>query len=176
MPNLRAAALSHPMPYQNSVMSYSRNVGIDPAWAYGIMRQESRFQPSARSGAAASGLMQIIPGTANQIARGLGERTGDMGNPDTNIRYGTWFLSDLAGKSDYQIAVATAGYNAGPGAVRRWLPTHGPIGADQYVEAIPYSETRDYVKHVMENATIYSTLLGNPTPISQRMGTVSPRY
>ncbi|WP_258556017.1 transglycosylase SLT domain-containing protein [Moraxella ovis] len=53
-----------------------------------------------------------------------------MGNPDTNIRYGTWFLSDLAGKSGYQIAVATAGYNAGPGAARRWLPTHGPIGAD----------------------------------------------
>ncbi|WP_258556016.1 transglycosylase SLT domain-containing protein [Moraxella ovis] len=68
MPNLRAAAPVSPDAYQNSVMSYSRNVGIDPAWAYGIMRQESRFQPSARSGAAASGLMQIIPGTANQIA------------------------------------------------------------------------------------------------------------
>lgn len=176
MPNLRAASLSHPMPYQNSVMSYSRNVGIDPAWAYGIMRQESRFQPSARSGAAALGLMQITPATAKQIARGLGERTGDMGDPETNIRYGTWFLNDLANKSGHQIAVATAGYNAGPGVARKWLPTHGLISADQYVEAIPYSETRNYVKRVMENATIYGTLLGNPMPISRRMGVVSPQY
>lgn len=176
MPNLRAAALSHPMPYQNSVMSYSRNVGIDPAWAYGIMRQESRFQPTARSGVGAGGLMQIMPGTANQIARSMGESSGNMNRPETNIRYGTWYLNDLANRSGGQITVATAGYNAGLGAARKWLPSHGAISADQYVEAIPYFETRDYVKHVMENATIYSTLLGNPIPISQRMGTVSPRY
>lgn len=176
MPNLRSAALSHPMPYQYSVLSYSRNVGIDPAWAYGIMRQESRFQPAARSGAAAAGLMQIIPGTANQIARSLGEKTGSMNDPDTNIRYGTWFLKDLANKTGVQFTVATAGYNAGPGAARKWLPTHGSISADQYVEAIPYGETRAYVKHVMENATIYGVLLGNEISISQRMGVVSPAW
>lgn len=174
-PNLRNAALSHPMPYQDSVLRHAANVGIDPAWAFGIMRQESRFQPNASSGAAASGLMQIIPGTAQQIARGMGESTGSMGDPDTNIRYGTWFLNDLASRAGGQIAVATAGYNAGPNAARRWIPAHGTISADQYVEAIPYSETRAYVKHVMENATIYSALLGRNIPISQRMGSVSPR-
>lgn len=175
-PAVKNGALSHPMPYQDSVIHHSRAVGIDPAWAYGIMRQESRFQPNARSGAAASGLMQIIPGTANQIARGLGEKTGNMGDPDTNIRYGTWFLNDLATRAGGQIAVATAGYNAGPNAARKWLPSHGTIAADQYVESIPYAETRAYVKHVMENATVYGTLLGQPMPISQRMGIVSPRY
>lgn len=175
-PAVKNGALSHPMPYQDSVIRHSRTVGIDPAWAYGIMRQESRFQPNARSGAAASGLMQIIPGTANQIARGLGEKTGNMGDPDTNIRYGTWFLNDLATRAGGQIAVATAGYNAGPNAARKWLPSHGTIAADQYVESIPYAETRAYVKHVMENATVYGTLLGQPMPISQRMGMVSPRY
>ena len=97
-----------------------------------------------------------------------------MSNPDTNIRYGTWFLNDLANRARGQIAVATASYNAGPNAARRWVPTHGAISADQYVEAIAYAETRAYVKHVMENATIYSLLLGQYTPISQRMGTVSP--
>ncbi len=173
--SVRNGALSHPTPYQDSTLRHSRSVGIDPAWAYGIMRQESRFQPSAQSGAGAGGLMQIIPGTAAQIARSLGESTGNMSNPDTNIRYGTWFLSDLASRSGGQIAVATAGYNAGPGAARRWVPTHGAISADQYVEAIPYFETRAYVKHVMENATIYGVILGRYTPISQRMGTVSPR-
>lgn len=172
---VRNAALSHPTPYMDSTLRHSRNVGIDPAWAFGIMRQESRFQPSAQSGAGAGGLMQIIPGTANQIARGMGESAGNMSDPDTNIRYGTWFLSDLANKAGGQIAVATAGYNAGPGAARRWIPSHGRISADQYVEAIPYAETRAYVKHVMENATIYSVLLGQSTSISQRMGTVSPR-
>ncbi|MPW73918.1 lytic transglycosylase [Moraxella catarrhalis] len=171
---LRNAALSHPTPYQDSTLKHSRNAGIDPAWAYGIMRQESRFQPSAQSGAGAGGLMQIIPSTAAQIARSLGESTGNMSNPDTNIRYGTWFLNDLANRSRGQIAVATASYNAGPNAARRWVPTHGTISADQYVEAIAYAETRAYVKHVMENATIYSLLLGQYTPISQRMGTVSP--
>lgn len=171
---LRNAALSHPTPYQDSTLKHSRNAGIDPAWAYGIMRQESRFQPSAQSGAGAGGLMQIIPSTATQIARSLGESTGNMSNPDTNIRYGTWFLNDLANRARGQIAVATASYNAGPNAARRWVPTHGAISADQYVEAIAYAETRAYVKHVMENATIYSLLLGQYTPISQRMGTVSP--
>lgn len=171
---LRNAALSHPTPYQDSTLKHSRNAGIDPAWAYGIMRQESRFQPSAQSGAGAGGLMQIIPSTAAQIARSLGESTGNMSNPDTNIRYGTWFLNDLANRARGKIAVATASYNAGPNAARRWVPTHGTISADQYVEAIAYAETRAYVKHVMENATIYSLLLGQYTPISQRMGTVSP--
>ncbi|MFL1732886.1 lytic transglycosylase domain-containing protein [Moraxella oculi] len=176
MPNLRAVSLSHPMPYQASVMSYSHQVGIDPAWAYGIMRQESRFQPTARSGVGAGGLMQIMPGTANQIARSMGESSGNMNRPETNIRYGTWHLNDLANKSGGQITVATAGYNAGLGAARKWLPSHGAISADQYVEAIPYFETRDYVKHVMENATIYGLLLGNHVPITQRMGTVWPRH
>ncbi|SIR84140.1 soluble lytic murein transglycosylase [Moraxella cuniculi DSM 21768] len=172
---VRNAALSHPTPYLDSITRHSRSVGIDPAWAYGIIRQESRFQPTAQSGAGAGGLMQIIPSTANQIARGMGESTGSMSNPDTNIRYGTWFLNNLANRTAGQIAVATAGYNAGPAAAVKWLPKHGSISADQYVEAIPYSETRAYVKHVMENATIYSLLLGNYTPISQRMGQVRPQ-
>lgn len=173
--NVRNAALAYPTPYQDSYTRHSRNVGIDPAWAFGITRQESRFTPNARSSANATGLMQIIPSTASQIARGLGERAGSMSNPDTNIRYGTWFLNDLHSKTG-NIAVATAGYNAGPNAAVKWLPKHGAISADQFVEAIPYGETRDYVKNVMANTAVYGVLLGNPTTISQRMGTVQPRW
>lgn len=168
----KAGAISHPMPYYDNVATHSRNVGIDPAWAYGIMRQESRFQPNAQSGVGAGGLMQIMPNTAKLIARNMGESAGSMNNPNTNIRYGTWYLSDLSNKTGGQTTVATASYNAGPVPPKKWLPKHGNISADQYVEAIPYFETREYVKHVMENTTIYGVLMGNPIPISQRMGTV----
>lgn len=172
----RNSALSHPTLFLNSVQRYSRNVGIDPAWAYGIIRQESRFQTSAQSSASAQGLMQIIPSTARQIARSLGEPVGNMNNPDTNIRYGTKFLSELSGRFGGQLVPATAGYNAGPNPARAWLPKNHTMSGDQYVEAIPYTETRDYVKHVMENATIYGVALGSPVRITERMGTVSPVY
>lgn len=167
-------ALSHPMPHQNAVVRYSQSAGIDPAWAYGIMRQESRFVSSARSNVGASGLMQIMPDTAKYIARNLGETysASRANSGDTNIRYGTWYMSDIFGKLSRQPVLATAGYNAGPNNAKRWQPTYGSLAADQYVESIAFPETRNYVKHVMENATIYSSLLGREQPISQRMGTV----
>lgn len=175
---LNAFSLSHPMPHQNEVVRYSRQVGIDPAWAYGIMRQESRFVSTARSGVGASGLMQIMPNTAKYIARNLGETysASRANNGDTNIRYGTWYMSDIMGKLYNQPVLATAGYNAGPNKAKRWQPVYGSLAADQYVESIAYPETRNYVKRVMENATIYSSLLGANMPISQRMGTIPAGY
>ncbi|WP_084349617.1 lytic transglycosylase domain-containing protein [Moraxella oblonga] len=175
-PNIRAGALSHPMPYRDAFVRYAHNAGIDPAWALGIAHKESRFQPNARSHVGAGGLMQIMPNTAKVIARDMGESLGSMSNADTNIRYGTWYLSMKARDFNGQLAPATAGYNAGTTPARKWLPKHGSMAGDQYVEAIPYFETRDYVKQVMTNATIYGVLLGNYTPISQRMGTVSPSW
>lgn len=171
-------ALSHPMPHQSAVVRYSQSAGIDPAWAYGIMRQESRFVTSARSNVGASGLMQVMPDTAKYIARNLGETysASRANSGDTNIRYGTWYMGDILGKLNYQPVLATAGYNAGPNNAKRWQPAYGSLAADQYVESIAYPETRNYVKHVMENATIYSSLLGRPQPISQRMGTIPPTF
>lgn len=170
--------LSHPMPHQDQVVRYSRAAGIDPAWAYGIMRQESRFVTSARSNVGASGLMQIMPDTAKYIARNLGESysASRANSGDTNIRYGTWYMGDILAKLNYQPVLATAGYNAGPNKAKRWQPVYGELAADQYVETIAYPETRGYVKNVMENATIYSSLLGQPQPISQRMGSVPAGY
>ncbi len=171
-------ALSHPMPHQSQVVRYSQSAGIDPAWAYGIMRQESRFVSSARSNVGASGLMQIMPDTAKYIARNLGESysASNANSGDTNIRYGTWYMSDIQSKLNGQPVLATAGYNAGPNKAKRWQPVYGSLDADQYVESIAYPETRNYVKHVMENATIYSNLLGRPQPITQRMGSVPASF
>lgn len=171
-------ALSHPMPHQDAVVRYSQSAGIDPAWAYGIMRQESRFVTSARSNVGASGLMQVMPDTAKYIARNLGETysASRANSGDTNIRYGTWYMGDIFGKLNSQPVLATAGYNAGPNNAKRWQPAYGSLAADQYVESIAFPETRNYVKHVMENATIYSSLLGRSQPISQRMGTIPASF
>ncbi len=176
--SVNSLALSHPMPHQDAVVRYSQSAGIDPAWAYGIMRQESRFVTSARSNVGASGLMQVMPDTAKYIARNLGETysASRANSGDTNIRYGTWYMGDIFGKLSRQPVLATAGYNAGPNNAKRWQPEYGSLASDQYVETIAFPETRNYVKHVMENATIYSSLLGNGQPISQRMGTVPASY
>ena len=173
------SALAFPMPHQSSVVQYSRQAGIDPAWAYGIMRQESRFNIGARSGVGAGGLMQIMPATAQYVARKLGEpyNASRVAGGDTNIRYGTYYMGDIMNKLGGQPVLATAGYNAGPNKAKTWQPENGSLAADQYVETIPYSETRNYVKAVMENATNYDVLLGgNNQSISQRMGTIPAKY
>lgn len=150
------------MPHQNYVVSHSRNAGVDPAWAYGLMRQESRFVTNARSHVGAGGLMQIMPDTAKLIARQMGESYNPAALTDmnTNIRYGTFYLSMIQSQLSNSPVLATAGYNAGPNRARRWQPDTQAIAADQYTESIPLTETRDYVKHVMTNATHYGVLLG----------------
>ncbi|ANF82532.1 lytic transglycosylase [Acinetobacter sp. NCu2D-2] len=152
----------YPMPHQNYVVSHSQNAGIDPAWAYGLMRQESRFNTGARSNVGAGGLMQIMPDTAKLVAKKMGETYNPAALTDmnTNIRYGTYYLSTILGQLSGSPVLATAGYNAGPNRARRWQPENQPIAADQYTETIPLLETRDYVKHVMTNATHYGILLG----------------
>src|SRR5690606_11279965 len=152
----------YPMPYQNYVVSHSRTVSLDPAWAYGLMRQESRFNTVARSHVGAGGLMQIMPDTAKLVARQMGEAYNPAALTDmnTNIRYGTFYLSTIQRQLSDSPVLATAGYNAGPNRARRWQPEFQEIAADQYTESIPLLETRDYVKHVMTNATHYGILLG----------------
>lgn len=150
------------MPHRNYVVSHSQNVGIDPAWAYGLMRQESRFNTTARSHVGAGGLMQIMPDTARLVARQMGEtyNPAALSDMNTNIRYGTFYLSTIYRQLSNSPVLATAGYNAGPNRARRWQPEFQAIAADQYTESIPLLETRDYVKHVMTNATHYGVLLG----------------
>ncbi|MGE8561118.1 MAG: transglycosylase SLT domain-containing protein [Acinetobacter sp.] len=166
------------MPHQNYVVSHSRNAGIDPAWAYGLMRQESRFNTTARSHVGAGGLMQIMPDTAKLVARQMGETYNPAALTDmnTNIRYGTFYLSMIQSQLSSSPVLATAGYNAGPNRARRWQPDSQSIAADQYTESIPLTETRDYVKHVMTNATHYGVLLGQGAQsIEKRMNIIPLR-
>ena len=165
-------------PHRNLVVSHSQNAGIDPAWAYGLMRQESRFVSHARSHVGAGGLMQIMPDTAKLVARKMGEtyNPAALSDTNTNIRYGTYYLSTIQGQLSNSPVLATAGYNAGPNRARRWQPEFQTISADQYTESIPLSETRDYVKKVMTNAAHYGILLGQgPQAIESRMPTIPTR-
>lgn len=166
------AALRYPVPYRSNVISGSQVGNIPPAWAYGIMRQESRFTVNARSGVGASGLMQVMPTTAQLIARKLGEpySANTYAQLNTNIRYGTYYLGMLQSQLGGNMVLATAGYNAGPNRARAWQPDLQMLSADQYAESIPLAETRDYVKNVMSNTVHYAAILGQPNPrISQYM-------
>ncbi|MBZ0092745.1 MAG: transglycosylase SLT domain-containing protein [Sulfuricellaceae bacterium] len=155
-------SLRFPIPHADVMASYSRQRGLDGAWVYGLIRQESRFIPVARSNVGASGLMQIMPATARWIAKKMGVdnfRQSAVTDLDTNIAFGTFYLKHVLDRFDGQTLPATAAYNAGPGRASRWRddkPMEGAI----YAESIPFSETRDYVQKVMSNAVYYSTVLG----------------
>lgn len=168
----------YPMPYQDLVVNYSQQVGLDPAWTYGLIRQESRFASVARSHVGASGLMQIMPDTGRWIANRLGEsyRSSSLTDMKTNVRYGTFYLSHILQQLDSHPVLASAGYNAGPNRARRWQPIVAAVDADQYTESIPFLETRDYVKHLMTNAVHYGLLLQRgEQSLGQRMRPIPAR-
>lgn len=169
-------ALQFLTPYREEVVQHSGNVGIDPAWVYGLIRQESRFVIAARSHVGAGGLMQIMPDTAKWVAKQLSESysSAALSHMQTNIRYGTYYLSHIQSQLSSQPVLATAGYNAGPNRAKRWQPVGTEnLAADQYTEAIPLLETRDYVKNVMTNSVYYALLFGQgPQSISKRMGEI----
>jgi soluble lytic murein transglycosylase len=142
------------------------------------MRQESRFINVARSNVGASGLMQIMPDTARWIARRLGIKGFDpveMQDPAKNIQFGAYYLKHVQATLDGSPVLATAAYNAGPSRAQRWRDTR-PMEAAVYIESIPFSETRDYVKKVMSNAMYYAMRFGQPSVLlKDRLGVVSPR-
>ncbi len=167
-----------PTPFRKEVLARSLDIGLDPAYVYGLIRQESRFVMDARSGVGASGLMQIMPATAKWTAKKIGMNYSHdlLTDRDSNIKLGTSYLKlvldDFAGSQ----AMAAAAYNAGPSRSRRWR--EGPLlEAAIWAENIPFNETRDYVKKVLSNATFYSALLNGGTPsLKARLGRqIGPR-
>jgi len=165
-------------PYREQAQKAARENGIDEAWVFGLMRQESRFINVARSGVGASGLMQIMPATARWIARRLGIKrfdTKEMQDPARNIQFGAYYLKHVQDTLGGSPVLATAAYNAGPGRAQRWRDAR-PMEAAVYIESIPFAETRDYVKKVMSNAMYYAARFGQPSVLlKDRLGTVPPR-
>jgi soluble lytic murein transglycosylase len=176
--SLHDFTLRYPTPYREVVSGYTRQLALDEAWVYGLVRQESRFVVDARSSAGAAGLMQLMPATARQVARRLGMSGVDrqrVTSIDTNISLGTYYLRDLMDSLDNQSVMATAGYNAGPTRARSWRADK-PLEGAIFTETIPYNETRDYVRKVMSNTMYYSRLFGQQfTGLKERLGVISPR-
>ena len=170
-----------PMPFRDAVVKRAQSIGLDPAYVYGLIRQESRFIMDARSGVGASGLMQVMPATARETARRIGMTgfTADQINDrDTNIAIGTGYLKLVLDDIGGSMAMAAAAYNAGPGRPRTWRgqPGSPTVDAAIWAESIPFSETRDYVKKVLSNTTNYAAILtGQPQSLRARLGTVGPR-
>jgi soluble lytic murein transglycosylase len=165
-------------PYRDLASAYAHDNGLDEAWVFGLMRQESRFVDYARSGVGARGLMQIMPATAKWIANrlGLGRRAhAKVANPETNIRFGTFYLKHIYDSLEQSPVLATAAYNAGPGRARAWQ-AETPLEGAIYVESIPFAETREYVKKVQANAMYYRNRFGGEArSLKERLGTIPAR-
>lgn len=169
-----------PSPFRDVMTAATAKLGLDMAWVYGLVRQESRFIQNARSHVGASGLMQVMPATAQFVARKIGLANyshGQMNDIDMNIMLGTNYLNMVLNDLEGSQALATAAYNAGPGRPRAWRAklTRAVEGAI-FAESIPFTETRDYVKKVLSNATYYAALFeGKPQSLKARLGVVAPK-
>ena len=161
-----------PMPFRKDVVAKASEIGLDPAYVYGLIRQESRFITDARSTVGASGLMQLMPATARWTAKKIGlSYTQDLiTDRDTNLKLGTSYLKLVLDDFNGSQALAAAAYNAGPGRPRKWRD--GPIVEPAiWAENVPFAETRDYVKKVLSNATYYAAQLGVAAPsLKTRLG------
>ena len=167
-----------PMPLRELVIRRSGDIRLDPAYVYGLIRQESRFIMDARSHVGASGLMQVMPATAKWTAQkiGLAGFTPQQINErETNVTIGTAYLKLVLDDFEGSMPMATAAYNAGPSRPRNWRK--GPLlEAAIWAENIPFSETRDYVKKVLANTTNYAAILTRqPQSLKARLGQIGPR-
>lgn len=169
-----------PLGMEKQVKREAQVAGIDPAWAYAIIRAESAWMTDARSGANAYGLMQLLPGVAKQMAKAEKLPYGtaqDLFDPHLNIQLGTRFLGKMAGKYDGSPWLASAAYNAGESPVGRWLDARASLEPDFFIETIPYKETREYVSRVLAFSVIYDWRMnGKAHALSTRMPKIGQPY
>jgi soluble lytic murein transglycosylase len=151
--------LAHQRGFSNLVERWARRRAIDPLWVYAIIRSESGFNPTVESWANAIGLMQIIMPTAKGLVEGTRHKAtpANLRKPAIAIELGTKFLASLLERHP-SMPLASAGYNAGGGAVAGWRKKWGRQGLDEFVERIPYAETRAYAKCVTRSVARYRWL------------------
>ena len=166
-----------PLPYKESFAEFSTAAQVRQSWAYGIARSESLFMRDVRSSAGAIGLMQLMPATGRSAAKEInypyaGRIT--LTDPVSNIRLGTYYLGQMYERFGGNKVLATAAYNAGPRNVEEWLPEAGRLDARIWIENIPYSETRKYVRRVLETDVIFNwRLTGRVRRVSSDLAAVA---
>ncbi len=153
--------LSYPYGYRDYVDYYSAQNSIDPLFTLAVIREESRFQPEVGSFAGALGLMQIIPSTGQGIANQIGIPDFDSSmllDPETSIKMGTFYLRQQLNSFSENKFYTCGAYNGGPGAMSKWIASRGNKDIDEFIENIPYDETRKYIKKVMGSYYFYQML------------------
>lgn len=165
----RASMACYPLAFRDQIVSHTSSAGLAANLMQGLMREESALDPRARSWVGARGLTQVMPATGRQVAQSLGMArfdADDLWDPDTNIRIGSTYLGRMLRTFGHP-GLAAAAYNAGPGAVSRWLERAGNVPFDVFVEDIPYAETRGYVKRVLRSYAAYEHLYGDAAQAMQ---------
>lgn len=151
----------YPFPFEDKIIKWSQARQLNPLLVTALIRQESRFEPKIESSAGALGLMQVMPETGKHVAQQIGLQNYSLTNPEDNVNLGTSYLDYTHSRYNNNSMLAVASYNAGPNAVARWVSKYGLKDFDEFVEQIPYSETKGYVESVFGNYWNYM-LIYNP--------------
>ncbi len=154
-----------PRPWWTDLKKYSSTNGLDPFLVASLIRQESEFNPDAVSHANAFGLMQVLPSTGRKVAHSMKVRrfsSEQLLVPDVNLQLGTRYFRELVDHFNGHVEYALAAYNAGTDRVESWLSVGKYRDPTEFVESIPFTETREYVQAVLRNATLYKQLYGTP--------------
>ena len=153
--------LLFPQPYWPELVANAKKNGLDPYLVASLIRQESEFNAGAVSRANAYGLMQLLPSVGKSMAKKQKIRhfkTSDLLNPQVNLELGTANLKQVLDRFGGQVEYALAAYNAGDTPVRRWMSSNDYKDIPEFVESIPYSETREYVQAILRNREMYRIL------------------
>jgi soluble lytic murein transglycosylase len=156
-----------PLRYDAELRLSAQREGVDPALVAALILQESSFDPAALSRAGARGLMQVMPGTGRRIARDKGQRfrRAALHDPETSLDFGTHYLRQMSERFSGAVEKVLAAYNAGPERVEAWTALRGELPPEDFIESIPFSETRGYVTLVLANREQYRRLYGlRPSP------------
>ncbi len=173
----RAIDVRFPVVFEALINTHTTEHSLDPAFVLGLMRRESGFMADAKSPVGATGLMQLMPQTAKHVADMKGKKNwrGDLTDPATNIEFGSYYFRHVLDRFDEREILAAAAYNAGPTRVKSWLP-ESVMAADVWIDTIPYSETRRYVRALLAYAAIYDVhLTGKPKRLSERLEDIQPK-
>lgn len=152
--------LQYPMPYKDIVYQRARQFGVDPLLVTAVIREESKFMPNSKSAAGAQGVMQLMPDTAAWAAQQMGlknYRADSLYQPEINITLGCWYLANLSKQFNNNLVLVLAAYNGGRGRVQDWLNS-GQLNPHGQIDEIPITETRTYVKRVLQSYEKYKQL------------------